>query len=130
DRQAIAQAIAQEFFAKSPDASGLADNAIYAMSEYRLVNKPEQDQAHLSLTEVGQSLVGKAEQGDEAGIYAEFARHILLNLRGLDLIACVDDLVAQGVEPTKALIIKELGIRGIYHPPNGTHANAMRQWLE
>lgn len=130
DRQAIAQSIAQEFFSKSPDASGLADNAIYAMSEYGLVNKPEQDQTHLSLTEVGVLLAGMAEQGDEAAMYAELARHILLNLRGLDLISCVDDLVAQGVEPTKARVIKELGIRGIYHPPNGTHANAMRQWLE
>lgn len=130
DRQVIAQSIAQEFFNRSPDASGLADIAIYAMSEYGLVNKPEQDQKHLSLTEVGVLLVGMAEQGDEAAMYAEFARHILLNLRGLDLISCVDDLVAQGLEPTKARIIKELGIRGIYHPPNGTHANAMRQWLE
>jgi hypothetical protein len=130
DRHAIAQAIAQEFFAKSPDPNGLADNAIYAMSEYGLVFKPTEDQTHLSLTEGGALLAAMGEAGDAEAMYAEFARHILVDLRGLDLIACVDDLVAQGVEPTKARIIKELSFRGIYHPPNGTHANAMRQWLE
>ena len=35
-----------------------------------------------------------------------------------------------GRKPTKALLVKELGDRGIYHPPNGTHANGMRQWFE
>lgn len=100
------------------------------MSEYGLVNKPRQDQSHVSLTELGQRLAEKAEQSNYEELYADFARHILLNLRGLDLIACVDDLVERGETPTKALIVKELSKRNIYHPPNGTHANGMRQWLE
>lgn len=100
------------------------------MSQYGLVNKPRDDNTHISLTDLGKSLVEKAEQGRDAELYDEFARHILLNLRGLDVIACAQDIATSGRRPTKALLVKELRSRGIYHPPNGTHANGMRQWFE
>lgn len=130
DRQSVRQGIADGFFAKSKDALDLANNTIFAMSEYGLLHKPVEDQAHASLTPLGEELAAKAAAADELGLYAEFAKHILLHLRGLELIACANDLLAAGQSPTKALLVKELKIRGIYHPPNGTHANGMRQWLE
>lgn len=108
----------------------LADNTVIAMSQYGLVNKPRNDNTYVSLTDLGRSLAEKAEQGKDAELYDEFARHILLNLRGLDVIACLQDIVASGRRPTKALLVKELKSRGVYHPPNGTHANGMRQWFE
>lgn len=100
------------------------------MSQYGLVNKPRNDNTHVSLTDLGKSLAEKAEQGKYDELYSEFARHILLNLRGLDVVACVQDIVVSGRKPTKALLVKELKDRGVYHPPNGTHANGMRQWFE
>ena len=129
-RQNIQSAIASRFFEKSTDPFGLADNTIFALSEYGLLDKPVEDQSSAALTDVGRSLAIKASLNDYSGMYAEFARHILLNLRGLDLLTCAADLNAAGISPTKARIVKELGLRGIYHPPNGTHANGMRQWLE
>ncbi len=134
DRKRVSQEILKKFF---PDRASktqwdwkLADNTVIAMSQYDLVNKPRSDNAHVSLTDLGKSLVEKAKQGKYAELYDEFVRHILLNLRGLDVVTCIQDIVASGRKPTKALLVKELRSRGIYHPPNGTHANGMRQWFE
>ncbi|MGH3087074.1 MAG: restriction endonuclease [Rubrobacteraceae bacterium] len=124
DRESVTQEILARFY-PGRDIQ-LAKNTVIAMSQYGLVNKPKGDQAHVSLTDLGRNLVEKVEQGQ----YDEFARHILLRLRGLDALTCVQDIVASGRKPTKALIVKELRSRGIHHPPNGTHANSMRQWLE
>jgi site-specific DNA-methyltransferase (cytosine-N4-specific) len=129
-REEIRNAIAEAFFADSKDALKLANNTILAMSEYGLLFKPREDQTHASLTEVGSTLAQLAGEDNVNALYEHFARHILLNLRGLNLLNCVDDLLSSGQQPTKQLLVKELRRRGIYHPPNGTHANGMRQWLE
>ncbi|MGI8911706.1 MAG: hypothetical protein ACR2JR_14315 [Rubrobacteraceae bacterium] len=134
DRKSVSQEILKQFFpgreSKTEWDWKLADNTVIALSQYGLVNKPRNDNAHVSLTDLGRSLAEKAEQGKHAELYDEFAKHILLNLRGLDVVTCVQDIVASGRRPTKALLVKELKDRGIYHPPNGTHANGMRQWFE
>ena len=133
-RQAASQAILREFF---PDRAAqtawdwkLADNTIIAMSQYGLVNKPREDQTHVSLTELGETLADLARQGQHGALYDQFVRHILLNRRGLEVVACIEDVITGGQQPTKAILVKELGRRGIYHPPNGTHLNGMRQWFE
>jgi site-specific DNA-methyltransferase (cytosine-N4-specific) len=132
DRQAASLAIVHEFFPERTTEWDwkLADNTILALSEYRLINKPRSDQTNYTLTDIGRRLCSLAEQNNNDELYGEFAKHILVNLRGLDLLSCIEDLVASGKTPTKQLIVKELSQRNIYHPPNGTHANGMRQWLE
>lgn len=134
DRKAVSQEVLKEFFPNRQSKTEwdwkLADNTIVAMSQYGLVNKPRNDNAHVSLTDLGRSMAEKAEQSNHTELYNEFARHILLNLRGLDVMTCAQDIATSGRTPTKALLVKELRNRGIYHPPNGTHANGMRQWLE
>lgn len=129
DRQRIKAAIAAKFFGRSPDPD-IADNTIYAMSEYQLLDKPKDKMTYAALTPLGESLAKKAAAGDLDGLYQEFATHILLNLRGLDLVQCVDDLVQRGMNLTKQTISRELTYRGFHIPPNGTHLNGMRQWLE
>jgi site-specific DNA-methyltransferase (cytosine-N4-specific) len=133
-RQAASQAILQEFFPNRAAQTSwdwkLADNTIIAMSQYGLVNKPREDQAHVLLTELGEALADLAARGARQELYDEFVRHILLNRRGLEVVACIQDVIAGGQQPTKAILVKELGRRGIYHPPNGTHLNGMRQWFE
>lgn len=129
-REAIRQGIATAFFSQSKDSLVLANNTVLALSEYGIVYKPREDQTHASLTELGERLALLAKEGRFAELYDDFARHILLNLRGLDLLTCASDLLTSGQKPTKQLIVKELRRRGVYHPPNGTHANGMRQWLE
>ncbi len=130
NRSNVTHGIAQSFFAGRIDAQKLANNTVLALSEYGVLNKPTDDQTIAHLTELGQSLAITAEHGKSDDLYAAFARHILLNLHGLDLLTCANDIAVAGQQPTKALIVKELRARGIYHPPNGTHANGMRQWLE
>ncbi|MCZ2114924.1 MAG: restriction endonuclease [Anaerolineae bacterium] len=130
EREKIRDAIGKAFFTDRKDSLKLANNTILAMSEYGLLYKPREDQAHASLTEIGRTLAEFAVKGNLEELYGSFARHILLNLRGLDLLNCVEDLISAGQQPTKLLLVKELRRRGIYHPPNGTHANGMRQWLE
>lgn len=129
DRHAIKQAIADRFFSRSSDAD-LADNTIYALSEYGLLDKPPDNISFAKLTPMGESLAGKAETGELQTAYEELARHILLNLHGLELVQCIDDLKKRGMKLTKATIVKELTYRGFHLPPNGTHLNGMRQWLE
>lgn len=129
DRQKIKQAIAEKFFSQSAD-KDISDNTIYALSEYQLLDKPKDNIAYATLTPLGESLAGKAEDGQIEEMYAEFARHILLNLHGLELVQCVDDLASHGTKLTKATISKELTYRGFHIPNNGTHLNGMRQWLE
>lgn len=128
DRETVTQKILARFYPGRD--TQLAKNTVIAMSQYGLVDKPKEDQAVVSLTDLGRALSKKAEQGANADLYDEFAKHILLNLRGLDVVTCVQDIVASGNKPTKDRLVKELRSRGIYHPPNGTHANGMRQWLE
>src|SRR5512136_2553416 len=88
DRQAVSLGILTEFFpgrAERTEDWKLANNTVIAMAEYGLVNKPKGED-HVSLTDLGQELAAKAERGDLHGLYAEFARHILLNRRGLDVL--------------------------------------------
>lgn len=129
DRKNIKKAIAERFFLSSPDPD-IAENTIYALSEYQLLDKPRNDLSYSSLSALGESLAAKAESGDLIGLYEEFVRHILLNLHGLDLVQCVDDLISRGTKITKATISKELNYRGFHIPKNGTHLNGMRQWFE
>lgn len=128
-RTEIQTAVAEAFFGTSKDSFKLANNTILALSEYGLLHKPREEQAYAALTETGETLASLAEQNDINALYDVFARHILLNLRGLELLNCAADLLSSGQQPTKQLLVSELRRRGIYHPPNGTHANAMRQWL-
>lgn len=129
NRQAVTEAIFQEFFA---DRMGkkLENNTIFALSDYGLLDKPREDLTRASLTGIGEVLATFAEKQQEEELYTTFVRHILLNRRGLDVVACIQDIVVSGQQPTKARITKELGHRGIYHSPNGTHLNGMRQWFE
>lgn len=129
-RENIRDAIANTFFVGRKDALELANNTILAMSEYKLIYKPREDQSHASLTDTGHTLADFAAEGNTKELYDHFARHILLNLKGMDLLNCASDIVASGQQPTKQLLVRELRRRGVYHPPNGTHANGMRQWLE
>jgi site-specific DNA-methyltransferase (cytosine-N4-specific) len=129
DRQKIKHAIAANFFSKSADVD-ISDNTIYALAEFKLLEKPKDNLAHAALNAIGETLVENAQVGRLEEMYAEFARHILLNLHGLELTQCVDDLVLRGTKITKATISRELIYRGFHIPNNGTHLNGMRQWME
>lgn len=134
DREKIKDAIQKRFFQKSND-DEIANNTIFALSEYKIINKPKDNIFFAELTPLGESLAKKAELGkaDEPMLmemYEELARHILVNLHGLELLQCVDDLVQRKSKISKQTISQELSFRGFHIPTNGTHLNGMRQWLE
>lgn len=128
-RQRIKEAIRLTFFPDSPDPD-ISENTIYALSEYRILDKPLLDQTHSALTQFGEELAAKAESNQLNEMYEQLATHILLNLRGMELIHAIDDLASRGTSLTKATISRELSRRNFHIPKNGTHLNGMRQWLE
>lgn len=131
DRAAITEAIRVRFFPASGDPQ-IPRNTVIAMREYGIVEHGVGGATggQTVLTDFGRALLAKGDAGDDAGMHLDLARHAYLHLHGIDVATVAEDLAAGGHEPTKARIIKELGLRGIYHPPNGTHGNGIRQWFE
>ena len=128
DRTALTEAIRLRFFPKSADPQ-IPRNTVIALGEYQIV---QQGASHteISLSDLGRSLLAKGEAGDTEAMHLDLARHIYLYLHGKAVADVASDIAQSGRTPTKALIVKELKPRGIYHPPNGTHANGIRQWFE
>ena len=131
DRVAMTEAIRLHFFSKSTDRQ-IPRNTVIAMREYGIVEHGAGGASggQTVLTDLGRALLAKGAAGDEAGMHLDLARHVYLHLHGIDVATVAEDLEQRGDPPTKAKIVKELGIRGIYHPPNGTHGNGIRQWFE
>jgi hypothetical protein len=88
------------------------------MRAYGLV---ESDAA--TLTPFGRTLYDLRK--DEPNLYATLARHILLNLRGMDVIDAVTDMLRSGHKVTIPDIARHLSERGVYVPEGGTHLNSL-----
>jgi site-specific DNA-methyltransferase (cytosine-N4-specific) len=130
DGEAIAKAIRDVFFSKhAPDSEDpeynrmkLAKNTRSALVDYDLL-----DQDSWKLTPTGTKLYGLLGKLDE--LYTEFARHILLNKKGLDLIDIVKTLKARGEDVTLETLATEARSRNLYLPFGSTHMSDMRAWL-
>lgn len=109
------------------DGLSFATNTLYALAAYGLVQIKRDDPNWLATTEVGHRLIELRD--DPPALYREFARHILVNLHGLDVIHTVKDMQAGGHSISVPEIAEHLRQRGLYVPPSGTHLNSMRQWL-
>ncbi len=66
----------------------LANNAKRGMIAYGLIDRS------VRLTEFGQKLLSVKD--DDAALYTGLAKHILLNLHGMTLVRCIQDMVAAG----------------------------------
>jgi site-specific DNA-methyltransferase (cytosine-N4-specific) len=100
----------------------LANNTKLGMIAYGLIDRDA------NLTEFGRQLYDL--RSDESKLYFELARHILINLHGITLIQCIQDMQAAG-EVVKLTKLREwLEERGIIFPRGGKHASIMRLWLE
>lgn len=100
----------------------LANNTKLGMIAYGLITRDAQ------LTEFGEHLYDL--RLDPLALYTEFARHILLNLHGLTLVQCVQDIQAAGETPDLVKLRQWLEERGIHFPRGGKHPSMMRLWLE
>src|SRR5450759_4615048 len=106
DDESFTNAIASEY--KHP--AKTAKNTILSMRKYLLIDDNDR------LTAVGHALLALQSQPDE--LYAAFARHILLNLRGIEVINAIDTLSKSGERPTQLSIAEILHAQGVYVPPS------------
>jgi hypothetical protein len=66
---------------------------------------------------------------DEAALYRDLARHILLNLSGMLMIQCIQDMTCAGGEVNLTTLREGLEARGVHYPSGGKHPSIMRLWL-
>ena len=99
----------------------LANNCKLGLIAYGIIDRTA------TLTEFGAKLHSLRE--DEPALYQELARHILLNLNGMLLVQCIQDMVAAGEEVNLTTLRDGLAARGIHYPPGGKHPSMMRLWL-
>lgn len=101
----------------------LANNTKLGMIAYGIYDRDTSD-----LTEFGERLYDLRH--DESETYRHLARHILLNLHGLTLIQCVQDIQSSGETVTLVKLRQWLRDRGVHFPRGGKHPSMMKLWLE
>lgn len=119
-------ALLQEYFLsnKTTDSNKktLAYNAKLAMVSYGIIDN------QANLTEFGRELFNIREKENE--LYASLAKHILLNLNGMALVQCIQDMSVSGTEVNLTSLREGLADRGIHYPSGGKHPSMIRLWLE
>jgi hypothetical protein len=83
--------------------------------------------ADARFTPTGQRLFELREREDE--LYAELAKHILLNLHGMTLIQCIQDMRSAGEQVSLTTLRDGLAKRGVHYPSGGKHPSMMHLWL-
>ena len=101
----------------------LANNTKLGMIAYGIIKRED-----ACLTDFGRELFDLRH--DETALYGTLGRHILLNLHGLSLVQCVQDMQVSGERITLTSLRQWLDDRGIHFPRGGKHASIMRLWLE
>jgi len=66
----------------------------------------------------------------EAKLYDKLAEHILLNLKGMALVRCIQEMTIAGEQVTLDSLRLALEERGVHFPKGGKHPSMMRLWLE
>ena len=100
----------------------LAMNLRLSLKAYQIIDDD------IQFTDFGGSLYQLRDAGEK--LYTELARHILLNLHGLTLVQCVQDMEASGEKVDLVRLREWLQERGIHFPRGGKHPSMMRLWLE
>jgi len=130
DLAAIEAAIRQTYFASHGGADPsravknqktLAMNSRLGLQAYGILDETG------NLTPFGKELLAKKD--DEADLYNLLAKHILLDLHGMTLVRCIQDMVAAGEQVNLTTLRQALAARGLHYPPGGKHPSMMRLWL-
>lgn len=126
NRKELEAAIQQEFFStKGGDAynqAKLANNTALGMIAYGTIDRKG------NLTDLGKELLLLKDNPSQ--LYKRFAQHILLKLRGLDLVQTAQDMHARGERFDLVKFRRWLEERGIHVPRGAVHMSSMRLWLE
>ena len=126
NRKELEAAIQQEVFStKGKDTynqAKLAMNAALGMIAYKIIDREGK------LTELGKELLSLKDNPQK--LYNRFAQHILLNLRGLDLVQTAQDMEARGERFDLVKFRSWLEERGIHIPRGSVGMSTIRLWLE
>ena len=125
DRHAFESAVRAGYFeghaTNARNRGKLANNTRLGMIAYGIID------GDANLTAFGSELI--ALKNDESALYQHLARHILLNLHGMTLIHCIQDMVAAGDIVSLNTLPEALAMRGVHYPSGGKHPSMMRLWL-
>ena len=126
DWKAFERAVLDRYFAGRRTSDNnkrkLANNSKLSLRAYGLIGK-----THTTLTEVGRELYVLRNDSNE--LHEAFARHILRNCQGMNLVQCVLDMHAAGEHVNLLELRRWLGERGIKVPRGAKHMSTMRLWL-
>lgn len=101
--------------------SKLANNCKLGLIAYGIITRDGR------FTQFGDALFDL--RGDDTALYEALAKHILLNLKGMILVQCLQDMVAAADAITLDTLRIALAERGVNFPRGGKHPSMMRLWL-
>ncbi len=126
DWRALEDSIRQEYFDARPTSEynrrKLANNCKLGMIAYGVLHRDG------TLTDFGRRLLSLKKTPEK--MYQVFARHILLNLKGLIVVQTIQDMQVRGERVDLQKLREWLQERGIHFPRGGKHPSIMRLWLE
>ena len=120
----MTQAICDEFFSghSANQRWKLADNTVLALRAYGLL---EDDGS--TPTQLARDLRAVADQPE--AFYDRFAKHILTDLRGIDLAETLVAMQSANEEINLHTLHRRLEQRGLHVPRGAVHLSSMRLWL-
>jgi len=125
DWHTLEDSIRQEYFdsyqTSEYNRRKLANNCKLGMIAYGVLTRDG------FLTDFGEGLLSLKKMPEK--MYEVFARHILLNLKGLIVIQTVQDMQARGERIDLQKLRQWLQERGIHFPRGGKHPSIMCLWL-
>jgi site-specific DNA-methyltransferase (cytosine-N4-specific) len=125
DWRAFENAVYLEYFSNNntteTNKRKLANNTRLGMIAYDIIDR------EANFTEFGMHLLTLKD--DKAKLYDALARHILLNLNGMIMVQCIQDMVAAGEQVKLTNLRETLAVRNIHYPSGGKHPSIMRLWL-
>jgi site-specific DNA-methyltransferase (cytosine-N4-specific) len=124
--QELQDAIQARYFSKHGQGNQrnqqkLAMNCRLGMKAYGIIDEK------CRLTDFGHFLVSLKDKPED--LYEALGKHILLNLRGMAVIQCIQDMAYAGEEVNLTTLREGLEARGIHYPRGGKHPSMMRLWL-
>lgn len=100
----------------------MAYNAILSAHHLGLVSETRD-----SLTPFGAALLREAQ--DEHSLLEQLARHILVNLHGLEVVLGIETLAKAGQRPDKMSLARYFAEHGLASNADGTDINGLAGWL-
>ncbi len=124
NREKITESIRDEFFATHAENQRwkLADNTVLALRAYELL-----DEDGATPTALANELLEIVDEADT--LYRKFAKHILIDLKGLVFIETLDMMQIAGENITLHSLRKRLEQRGLHVPRGAVHLSSLRLWL-